>query len=165
MANPARGWVTVRVDEASMTDTLRALGRLPRLLNRELRVESKRIAEDVMVPAWKAAAESAGAPWGPLVAGSIRARSDRVPAVIIGKRSPRLAHGVDPIMARYPSSTGAPSGGTFDYSDARGSITLDVFPASGWLDATGAHVYGDEAKRRWGEALEAVLARWNAGGV
>ena len=160
MASAGSGVVTVRVE--NIRQTLAALGRLPKELNRELRVASKQIATDVMVPAWQRAAQGAGA-YGPLIAVSIRARSDRQPAVVIGKRSPKLRGGIDSIMARYPSDSGNPSDGTFDYRK-RPPLTLTTFHhGTGWMQATGAHEYGAEATRRWGDALEDVLARWNAG--
>ena len=159
---PGSPVVTLRVD--GVREVLRSLGRLPKEVNRELRIESKRIATTVMVPAWQRAAAGAG-PYAGLIADSIRARSDRQPAVIIGKRRPKLSRGIDSIMARYPSHLGEPGvDGTFDYPEPRGQQTLSTFAGGkGWMDRTGAREYGDEAARMWGDALEGVIARWNAG--
>jgi hypothetical protein len=51
---------------------------LPKEATKELRKASVDIANRHMVPSWKAAALTAGN-WGPKLAESIRARSDRLP--------------------------------------------------------------------------------------
>jgi hypothetical protein len=57
---------------------------LPKEATKELRKASVDIANRHMVPSWKAAALTAGN-WGPKLAESIRARSDRLPALNVGK--------------------------------------------------------------------------------
>lgn len=152
---------TVRVLGAR--EVLAQLKGVPKDLNKALREESKAIAARVMVPAWQRAAAGAGDPWSSILVPSIRARSDRQPAVIIGKRSGKLTRGADSIMVRYPSHAGAPGGdGTFDRAGK--VLALSTFaPGSGWLDTTGVQEYGPTAMSLWGDAVERVCSAWNAG--
>ncbi len=61
-------------------------------VNRELRAESKRIAQD-MVPHVADAVRASAAPQADAMAGTVRAHSDRVPVVVVGKVNPKFKSG------------------------------------------------------------------------
>jgi hypothetical protein len=63
-------------------------GPLFRDLNRELRHEAKQIAQ-TLVPVVAAAVAQSAAPQAAAVAATVRAHSDRVPVVVVGKTNPR----------------------------------------------------------------------------
>lgn len=67
-------------------------GPLFRDVNRELRVEAKRIAVE-MVPHVADAVRASDAPQAPAMANTVRAHSDRVPVVVVGKVNPRFRSG------------------------------------------------------------------------
>jgi hypothetical protein len=78
---------------------------LPKEATKELRKASVDIANRHMVPSWKAAALTAGN-WGPKLAESIRARSDRLPALNVGKDRRAYTGGASTNMVRYPGIHG-----------------------------------------------------------
>ena len=59
-------------------------------VNRELRAHSRLIAND-MVPLVAAAVRRSPAPQAQAMAGTVRAHSDRVPVVVVGKTNPRFS--------------------------------------------------------------------------
>jgi hypothetical protein len=95
--------VELRVD--GLAALLRDFRGLPKDATKELRRASVDIANRHMVPSWKAAALTAGN-WGPKLAESIRARSDRLPALNVGKDRRAYRGGASTNMVRYPSAFG-----------------------------------------------------------
>jgi hypothetical protein len=95
--------VELRVD--GLAALLRDFRGLPKDATKELRRASVDIANRHMVPSWKAAALTAGN-WGPKLAASIRARSDRVPALLVGKDRRAYTGGASTNMVRYPAFVG-----------------------------------------------------------
>jgi hypothetical protein len=67
-------------------------GKVFKDVNRELRVASKRIAQDIL-PTIVDATKQSPAPQSSAMAGTVRVHSDRVPVVVIGKVNPRFASG------------------------------------------------------------------------
>jgi hypothetical protein len=59
--------------------------------NKEMRKGSKRIAQDVLIPALTMSAYSSGVPIAPAMAGTMRAKSDRVVTVVVGGVNPKLS--------------------------------------------------------------------------
>ena len=73
--------VDIRIE--GLNALLKDLRKLPKDATVELRRASVDIATRHMLPSWRAAALTAG-DWGPKLADSIRVRSDRLPALLIG---------------------------------------------------------------------------------
>jgi hypothetical protein len=131
-----------------LNDVLKALREIGPEANKELRVASKSIAQNHMVPAWKNAALYGAGPWGEEIANSVRAGSDRVPKVMIGGNRPRFSGGATPTMVRYPSSSG----------QARDSFA--PFEATDWISRVRA--YQPAALKLWGEAVDRVVGKWGS---
>lgn len=129
-----------------LNDVLRAFRALPKEASAELRKASKDIAERHMAPAWREAALGAG-PWGEQIAASVKAASDRIPAVRIGGNRKVFSGGASATMVRYPSSAG----------QARGSWA--PFERTEWLKDVRA--YQPAALREWGEAVDRIVAKWS----
>jgi hypothetical protein len=129
---------------------LRDLRKLPKDAQGELRDASVDIANRHMVPAWRSAALRAG-PWGRKIAESVRARRDRVPAVVIGGGRKAFSGGATPTMVRYPSAAGR----------VRQSIPA-AFTRTGWM-RTVRPAYIGQAVQEWGEAVGRVCRDFNDG--
>jgi hypothetical protein len=95
--------VELRID--GLGALLKDFRALPKEATKELRKASVDIANRHMVPSWKAAALTAGN-WGPKLAESIRARSDRLPALNVGKDRRAYTGGASTNMVRYPAFMG-----------------------------------------------------------
>ncbi len=130
-----------------LNELLRGLRNLGPEANKELRKASKTIAQNHMAPAWREAALNYAGPWGPVIADSVRAASDRVPKVSIGGNRPRFSGGATATMVRYPSSTGK----------SRGSFA--PFEATNWIEQ--ARGYQPAALQAWGRAVDDVVKKWS----
>ena len=129
---------------------------LPKEAQEELRLESKKIATELMVPYWKEAAENAG-PWGPHIARTVKAKKDRLPSVSIGGGRKRLRGGATATMVRFPSHAG-PEG----RSAAQGSLPQAFYKnATGWMQQMGR--YKPEALKRWLEAIKKIERKFERG--
>lgn len=131
-----------------LNDVLRGLRQLGPEANKELRVASKGIAQNHMVPAWKNAALYGAGPWGEQIAASVRAGSDRVPKVMIGGNRAKFSGGATPTMVRYPSTSG----------DAKGSFA--PFERTDWMGRVRA--YQPAALKLWGQAVDKVVTKWGS---
>lgn len=129
---------------------LRDLKALPKEYQAELRDASQQIAERHMVPAWQHAARNAG-PWGPAIAGSVRATRDRIPKVVIGSNRRSLTGGASPTMVRFPSAFGR----------VRQSIPK-AFSRTEWMNSVHPAYIGP-ALGEWGAAVSRVCADFNNG--
>lgn len=129
-----------------LNDVLRAFRQLPKEASKELRVASKSIAERHMAPAWRDAALGAG-PWGEQIAASVKATTDRIPAVKIGGNRKVFSGGATATMVRWPSSTG----------QARDSFA--PFEATNWLKDVRA--YQGPALQEWAQAVDRIVAKWS----
>lgn len=129
---------------------LRDLGKLPKDAQGRLRDASADIATRHMVPAWRRAALRAG-PWGPRIAASVRARRDRVPAVVIGGGRKVFEGGATATMVRYPSSRGR----------VRPSIP-EAFTRTDWMQAV-RPAYINQAVGEWSDAVSRVCRDFNHG--
>ena len=142
-----------RVNEAyipGLNGLLRDLRKLPKDAQGELRSASVVIANRHMVPAWRAAALRAG-PWGHVIAESVRARRDRVPAVIIGGGRKKFSGGATATMVRYPSARGR----------VRPSIPA-AFTRTDWMRSV-RPAYIGQAVQEWGDAVGRVCRDFNHG--
>lgn len=140
----------VEVRVAGLNSILRDLRRLPKEAQNELRTASVAIAERHMVPAWRAAALEAG-PWGPKIAASVRARRDRIPAVVIGGKRAVFSGGASVNNVRFPSHAGR----------VRESIPK-AFKATKWM-ATVRRRYIGAAVTEWANAVERIVRDFNNG--
>jgi hypothetical protein len=130
---------------------LRDLKGLDKDAQGELRTASTQIATRYMVPAWQAAARGAG-PWGDVIAGTVKAKRDRLPAVQIGaNRRKAFSGGASANMVRYPSHAGR----------VRESIPA-AFVATGWMRSVKPAYLGD-AIREWGQAVDTIVTDFNRG--
>ena len=130
-----------------LNDVLRGFRNLPKEASKELRKSSKTIAERHMVPAWKNAALYGAGPWGQVIADSVKARQDRIPAVSIGGNRKTLSGGGTPNMVRYPSDSG----------QARGSFA--PFEQTNWM--SNVRAYQAPALQEWGQAVDRTVAKWS----
>jgi hypothetical protein len=129
-----------------LNDVLKAFRQLPKEASKELRQASKTIAERHMAPAWRDAALGAG-PWGEQIAASVKAASDRIPAVKIGGNRKVFSGGATATMVRWPSSTG----------ENRDSFA--PFEATNWLQDVRS--YQGPALQEWGQAVDRIVAKWS----
>ena len=125
---------------------LKDLKKLPKEASAELRRASVDIATRHMLPSWKAAALTAGN-WGPKLADSIRVRSDRLPALLIGKDRKAYTGGASTNMVRYPAFLG----------------TANKWPpfgaGTGWM--ANRTPYARQAFHEWEQAAEVISQKWN----
>lgn len=132
------------------------LRRLPKEAQDELRVESKNIATNLMVPYWKEAAGNAG-PWGGAIASTVRAKRDRIPSVSIGSNRRKLTGGASPTAVRFPSHAG-PSG----RAAAAGTLPSTFYDrASGWMQQMGR--YKPQALQQWLKAVDRIKRKFERG--
>jgi hypothetical protein len=141
---------TVEAYVLGLNRLLRDLGKLPKEAQAELRDASQRIADTMMVPAWRAAAMQAG-PWGPRLAESVRSKRDRIPAVNIGGNRRVFSGGASPTMVRFPSHAGR----------VRQAIP-EAFQRTGWIKAA-KPAYIGPAMQAWGDAVSGVCRDFNNG--
>lgn len=127
---------------------LRALNKFGKEANAELKAEAQQVADRIMVPAYKRQAERIPT-WGPFIAADIRSKKDRIPAVNIGYKTPRLSGGANPLMLRYPTYSG----------QARASAA--PFQQTMWIKK--ASGYKKDAMEAYGDAVERVVRKWNRG--
>ena len=107
------------VDVRGLDTLVRDLrGPMWRDVNRELRGEAKQIAA-TLAPIVAAAVAQSGAPQAAAVAATVRAHSDRVPVVVVGKTNPRLGG----FTRRGPRKDGGPRA---DVKLRRGSLAHGV---------------------------------------
>jgi hypothetical protein len=142
-----------RVTEAyipGLNGLLRDIGKLPKAAQAELRDASQDIATRHMVPAWQRAARNAG-PWGDKIAASVRARRDRVPAVVIGGGRKAFTGGATPTMVRYPSAAGR----------VRKSIPA-AFTRTDWMRSVRPAYIGPSVTE-WSRAVSDVCRDFNNG--
>lgn len=130
-----------------LNEIYRAFRALPKEASKELRTASKTIAERHMVPAWQNAAIYGAGPWGERIAETVKARSDRVPAVQIGGNRKRFSGGATPNMVRYPSHSG----------QTRGSFA--PFEATDWMSRVRS--YQPAALQEWAQAVDRVIRKWD----
>lgn len=132
---------------------LRALRRFPKEAGDELRKESHTIAERRMLPAWKNAAMYNAGPWGAVIAGDIKVRRDRIPAVKIGGNARRFSGGASSNRVRYVSDKGS--------QGLAGDQTPSAFGTGlNWMATR--QDYRMDAMRDWTEALDRVIRRWDS---
>lgn len=129
-----------------LNEVLRGFRNLPKEASAELRKASKTIAQHHMVPAWQNAALYNAGPWGEQIAKSVRAKSDRIPAVQIGGDRKVFSGGASATMVRYPSDSG----------EAKQSWA--PFEKTDWISKVRA--YQPAALKLWGEAVDQIVAKW-----
>lgn len=134
-----------------LNEVLRAISRLSKEANQELKAASMAIAESDMAPAWRNAALYYAGPWGAKIAASVRVKKDRVPAVSIGYAKRVFSGGASSIQVRYPADKGS-----------QGKSGRTMPPAFGtgtdWISQRKS--YGEAAIRKWGQAVDRVIAKW-----
>jgi hypothetical protein len=141
---------TIRVSIAGARETLAAFRDLPKEANKELRDASTRISEVEAVKI-RAAAESSSKQ-SALVASGIKARRDRLPAIVVSgaRRVGRNRKPLNKIMF------GANFGATYlkQFRPHRGAGDEDY-----WFFST-AEKDVPRMVDQWGQAVDKVLRRW-----
>lgn len=150
----ARATRDVELYVEGLNDVLRAIGRLPKEANTELRKASVAIAAQDMAPAWKRVAINYAGPWGERIAASVRVKRDRVPAVAIGYTKRVFSGGASSIQVRYPSDKGNTGRGGKHVPAAFGT-------GANWIE-TVRGTYQADAIRKWGQAVDDVVRKWGA---
>lgn len=133
-----------------LNNLLRELKGLDKDAAKQLRDASTDIATSHMVPAWQAAARSAG-PWGARIAATVRAKRDRVPAVQIGANRKAFSGGATVNMVRFPSHAGR----------VRDTIPA-AFQPTGWMRQV-KPTYIEAAMGEWGKAVDDIVSDFNRG--
>ena len=139
---------------------LRDLNKLDKEGKSELRKASVDIARRLMVPAWQEAASHAKGNWGENISRAVKAKSDRIPVVIIGGNTRKYSRGASVNMIKTPSAYGV-KGKTVRSTDPRVNSAVKAFgEGTGWMKGVGAS-YKEPAMREWGKATDKVVASWN----
>jgi len=125
---------------------LRDFKKLPKEASKELRASSVEISNRYMVPSWKAAALTAGN-WGPKLADSVRAVSDRLPALKVGKDKKVYSGKASTNFIRYPSFRGTKT----NYAP--------FGDGTGWM--ANRRPYAAQALAEWTKATDQIVAKWN----
>lgn len=143
----------VRVE--GLGEMLRDLRWLPKEAQKDLRAASKDIARNHMVPAWKEAAIEGAGPWGEAIASSVRAGSDRVPKVMIGRNTKKVSGGATPTMLRYPSDKGDRGRAA---KGARNRMPAAFGSGTDWISQSRA--YTPKAMQEWSDAIRYTINKW-----
>ena len=139
-----------------LNELLRDLRALPKEYQDKLRDASQDIASRYMVPSWQEAALNGAGRYGPAIAGSVKAKRDRIPAGSIGGARRAFSGGASPTMVRYPSDSGV----TNPKTPGPGALFGD---GGKWIQQ--ARGYITPAMQEWGQAVERVCADFNRGGI
>jgi hypothetical protein len=129
-----------------LNEVLRAVRKLPKEGNNELRAASKDIANKYMAPAWRDAARNAG-PWGEKLAESVKVRRDRIPAVQIGGNRRVFSGGATATMVRYPSDSG------------QKRESWAPFEKTDWISLSRG--YQQPALQEWANAVDRIVRKWD----
>jgi hypothetical protein len=128
---------------------LRAFNKFGKEANQELKAEAQQVADRIMVPAYKSRARAVPT-WGDFLSQDIRSKKDRLPAVNIGYRTPRLRGGANPLMLRYPTYSGQQRASTAPFQQTM------------WIKKAGRD-YKPQAMEAYADAVERVVRKWNRG--
>ena len=138
---------------------MRDLNSLDKEANKQLRAASIDIARRYMVPAWSMAALEAGS-WGDKILRTVKAKSDRIPVVIIGSNRRAYSGGASVNQVRNASSFGVSKRGRKN-PKAAGAIAA-FGTGTGWMKGVGDG-YKEPAMREWASAAEKVVDLYNNG--
>ena len=144
--------VDIRVE--GLNALLKDLRQLPKEATVELRRASVDIATHYMLPSWKAAAMTAG-DWGPKLADSIRVRSDRLPALLIGKDRKVYKGGASTNMVRFPANKGTKEKVREPWPGLKWAPFGD---GTDWMERR--RPYRDQATREWFKAVDLIITKW-----
>jgi hypothetical protein len=101
---------SITVDYGEYRRLLDALGSLDKAANREMRQEAEMIADQIMVPAIKAAITSHAGNYAPKLNATIKTKQDRLPGVRVGNSTKTSSRGTV-LNSRTAGGRGAFSGG------------------------------------------------------
>ena len=140
---------------------LRDLNKLDKEGKSELRKASVDIARRLMVPAWQEAASHAKGNWGENISRAVKAKSDRIPVVIIGGNTRKYSRGASVNMIKTPSAYGV-KGKTVRSTDPRVNSAVKAFAeGTGWMKGVGQS-YKEPAMKQWGQAVDKVVNEWQS---
>lgn len=149
----AKTSVTMNVQAEGVDETLAAFRRLPKEASKALRERSKALAQ-VLAARAKTAAVSAPTPQAALVAGTVRVKSDRLPAIQAGGSSPVGRHGVPAWKVLFGSEFGSNRYSQFGHSHT-GQSGLWLFPT----------VEREQAAqiKAWGQVADDIVRAFTTG--
>lgn len=161
------------VDYGEYRRLLDSLGSLDKAANREMREEAQIIAENIMVPAIKAAITSHAGAYAPKLNETIKTRQDRLPSVKVGNSSKFSSRGTV-LSSRTAGGRGVYSGGATPNMIRFGTIKGPYISRSGrpqlwaegirpgWTDAAD-EMYAEPAFAAWEKTANDLVDKWNRG--
>jgi hypothetical protein len=146
----------VALDPREFRNVLTGLKGLDRSANRDMRLVSEQIADQIMVPAIKRNIAAYAPSYADKLNGSIRTKQDRIPSVRIGEARSRYSGGASTNMLRFGTIKGqytARSGRTQFWAEGN---------TPGWTQAAD-NEYAEPAFAAWVKEAETIVNNWNRG--
>jgi hypothetical protein len=164
---------SITVDYGEYRRLLDSLGSLDKAANREMRQEAEMIADQIMVPAIKAAITSHAGNYAPKLNATIKTKQDRLPGVRVGNSTKTSSRGTV-LNSRTAGGRGAFSGGATTNMIRFGTIKGQYVSRSGkpqlwaqgirpgWTNTADA-AYAEPAFAAWARTAQDLVDRWNRG--
>lgn len=150
----------VALDPREFRNVLTGLKTLDASANRQMRMESERIAEALMVPAIKRSISSHAPSYADKLNRSVRTKQDRIPSVKIGgsgrSNGGAYSGGASTNMLRFGTIKG-------EYTARTGTRQLWAYGIrQGWTQAADQE-YAEPAFAAWAKEAEKIVDNWNRG--
>jgi hypothetical protein len=146
----------VALDPREFRKVLTGLKTLDKSANRDMRLVSERIADQIMVPAIKRNISSYAPSYADKLNNSIRTKQDRIPSVRIGESRRGYSGGASTNMLRFGTIKGqytARTGRTQFWAEGN---------RPGWTQAAD-NEYAEPAFNAWVKEAEKIVNDWNRG--
>jgi hypothetical protein len=146
----------VTLDPVEFRNVLTGLKGLDKSANRDMRLRSEAIADQIMVPAIKSTIANYAPSYADKLNNSIRTGRDRIPSVKIGLSGATYSGGASTNMLRFGTIKGqytARSGRTQFWAEGN---------RPGWTQAADAQ-YAEPAFAAWVKEAEKIVDDWNRG--
>jgi hypothetical protein len=146
----------VTLDPREFRNVLNGLKGLDRSANRDMRLVSERIADQIMVPAIRRNIASYAPSYADKLNRSIRTKQDRIPSVRIGESRRGYSGGASTNMLRFGTIKG-------QYTARSGRIQYWAEGNSpGWTKAAD-NEYAEPAFAAWVNEANTIVNNWNRG--
>jgi hypothetical protein len=146
----------VSLDPREFRSVLTGLKTLDRSANRDMRLVSERIADQIMVPAIRRNISAYAPSFADKLNQSIRTKQDRIPSVRIGEARRGYSGGASTNMLRFGTIKGqytARTGRTQFWAEGNNP---------GWTKAAD-NEYAEPAFAAWVKEAETIVNNWNRG--
>lgn len=146
----------VALDPKEFRKVLTGLKGLDKSANRDMRLVSERIADQIIVPTIRRTIAAYAPSYADKLNGSIRTKQDRIPSVRIGESRSRYSGGASTNMLRFGTIKGqytARSGRTQFWAEGN---------RPGWTQAAD-NEYAEPAFAAWVKEAEKIVDDWNRG--